>query len=59
MCIADPLCGTPETSMTLLINWTPMQNKNVIFIKRGASEGPFVRNANTWSTSVFPHVVGL
>jgi len=36
MCLAESLCPTPETIVTLLIGYTPIQNKNfkVIILRR-------------------------
>ena len=29
VCITESLCCTPETNTTLLINYTPIENKNL------------------------------
>ena len=36
MCLAESLCPTPETIVTLLIGYTPIQNKKlkVIILRR-------------------------
>ena len=53
MCMAESLCCSPETIMTLLISNTPIQNKKLLKKKLQVLvyEGVRLRNASLLNTS--------